>query len=85
MRTCQVCQAQLLEAMLPILLVVDHHSQGILVIIESVASDDAELVQRKTAELVQRKQDVACHLFNGLQTKTFRKTFKRLKKYDFIH
>lgn len=39
--TCKVCQAQFLKAMLPVLHVVDHHSQGVLVLVQCGAPDDA--------------------------------------------
>ena len=55
-------QAQFLKAVLPLLLVVDHHSQSELVLIQRVAPDNTQPVQRQTAKLVEGKQDVACHL-----------------------
>lgn len=65
--TCEVSQAQLLKAMLPFLLVVDHHSQGILILIQRGASDDTQVVQWQVAELVESNKDVACHLFDSLR------------------
>lgn len=65
--TCEVCQAQFLEAVLPVLLVVDHHGQSVLVLVQRVASDDAQLVQGQAAELVDGEQDVARHLPDRLR------------------
>lgn len=62
-----MCKAQFLQAMLPLLLVVDHHSQSVLVLVQRGASDDAQMVQRQAAELVDGEQDVACHLPDRLQ------------------
>ena len=53
--------------MLSILLIVDHHSQGVLIFIQCGASDDAQVVQRQAAELVDGKQDVTCYLSDRLQ------------------
>ena len=54
--------------MLPVLLVVDHHSQSVLVLVQCGASDDAQVVQRKAAELVDSEQYVAGHLPDRLQS-----------------
>lgn len=62
-----MCQTELSKAVLTLLLVVDHHSQGIAAVEESVASDDAQVVQRDAAELVESKQNVACHFLDRLQ------------------
>lgn len=51
-RTCEVSQAQLLKAVLPVFLVVDHYSQGVLVLVQLVAPDDAQVVQGQMAEPV---------------------------------
>lgn len=59
-------QAQLLESMLPILLVVDHYGQSVFVLVQLGASDDTQVVQRQAAELIDSQQDVPCHLSDGL-------------------
>lgn len=61
-----MCQAQFLQAMLPVLLVVDHYSQSVLVLVQCGASNDAQMVQRQAAELIDSEQDVACHLLDRL-------------------
>lgn len=48
--------------MLPVLPVVDHYGQSVVVIVQHIASDDTQVVQRQTAELVDGQQDVTCHL-----------------------
>lgn len=65
--TCEVCQAQFLKAILPVLLVVEHQRQSVLVLKEFDSSDDAQLVQRQAAELIGHNQDVACHLPDRLE------------------
>lgn len=47
-----MCQTQFLQAMLPILLVVDHYSQSVPAFIQHGASDDTQIVQRQATELV---------------------------------
>lgn len=64
--TCEVCQAQFLQAMQPVHLVVDHDSQRVLVLVQRGASDDAQVVHGQSAELVDGYQDVARHLPDGL-------------------
>ena len=54
--------------MLPILLVVDHHSQSVAALIQCGASDDTQVVERKATELVDGEQDVARHLSDGLHS-----------------
>lgn len=68
LHTCEVCQAELSKAVWTLFLVVDHHSQGVVAIVQSGASDDAEVVQRDAAELVDSKQNVARHFLNRLNT-----------------
>lgn len=67
--TCEVGQAQLLQAVLPIHLVVDHDGQRVLVLVQRGASDDPQVVQWQSAELVESYQDVARHLPDGLREK----------------
>lgn len=61
-------QAQLPKAMLPIFPVVDHYGQSVMVVEQNVASDDAQVVQGQTAELVDDQQDVTCHLPDRLSS-----------------
>lgn len=67
--TCEVSQTQFLKAMLSIPLIVGHDSQGILVLIQCAASDDAQVVQWEAAELIDSKKDVPCHLLDRLRGK----------------
>lgn len=55
-------QAQLLKAVLPVFLVVDHYGQSVLVLVQHISSDDAQVVQGQTAEPVDGQQDVTRHL-----------------------
>lgn len=66
-----------MEAMLPVLLVVDHHSQSVAALVQRGASDDAQVVEREATELVDSEQDVARHLSDGLKKKKKEKLKKR--------
>lgn len=63
--------------MLPILLVVHHYSQSILILIQCVASNDTQMVQRQAAELINCEQDVARHLPDRLSDENTRKRNER--------
>lgn len=65
--TCKVCQAQLLKTMLPIFLIIDHDGQSVLVLVQTGAPDDTQVVQGQAAELIDGEEDVASHLLDGLQ------------------
>lgn len=60
-------EAQLLQSVLAVLLVVDEHRQCEASLVQSGASDDAQVIQWQAAELVHSDQDVACHLPDRLQ------------------
>ena len=47
---------------------VHQHSQGKAIIVESVASDDAQVVQGNPVGCVEGDQNIATHLLNGLWT-----------------
>lgn len=59
-------QAQFLKPMLPVFPVVDHYGQSVLIVVQRVASDDAQVVQGQTAELADGQQDVTRHLSDRL-------------------
>lgn len=65
--TCEVCQAELLKAVLAVFFVVEHHSQGVAVLIKIVAPDHTQVIERETAELIHSEHNVACHFLYRLQ------------------
>ena len=66
--TCEVAEAQLAEAVVAVTPVVEEDGEGVATLVQLGAPHDAQVLQRQVVELVQRHQDVAGHLPDGLGT-----------------
>lgn len=59
--TCEVAEAQLLQAVVPVPPVVEEDGQRVASLVQFGASDDAQVLQRQMFELVEGHQDVTGH------------------------
>lgn len=66
-RTCEAAKAQLLQPVVAVPPVVEEDGERVAALVQRGASDDAQVLQRQVLELIQRHQDVAGHLSDGLQ------------------
>ncbi len=65
--TCEVSEAQLLQAVVPVSPVVEEDGQRVASLVQFGASDDAQVLQRQLLELVESHQHVAGHFSDWLQ------------------
>lgn len=64
--TCQVFQAELAKAGVPITSVIEEDGEGVAIFIQFCSTDDPQVLQRQVVKLVQGHQHIASHFMDRL-------------------
>lgn len=67
--TCQAGQKKLTGALSRVFVNVGNHSEGVLPVVERMATDDAQVLQGDSGCRVECDEDIAAHFFDRLEDK----------------